>query len=115
MIHNWKPLPNYLDIQYSSVHGKGLFAIEPIEKDKILGLSCIIVNKETIRTPLQGWINHSDNPNVIIYHSHSVNNIHYYNMKTLKDIQQGEELFNDYRKATFCCKDDNCNLKIEFE
>ena len=61
----YEPLPDGLTIQKSSIEGQGVFTNKIIEKDTDLGLSHIVVDDEIIRTPLGGFINHSDEPNCI--------------------------------------------------
>ena len=62
----YKPLPNYLTIRVSGIEGLGLFATEKIEQGTNFGV-CHIPNEDYengyIRTPLGGFINHSDIPN----------------------------------------------------
>ena len=61
----YKPLPDGLIINKSSIEGQGLFTTKFIEKDVKLGLCHILINEEVIRTPLGGFVNHSDKPNCI--------------------------------------------------
>lgn len=66
----YRPLPSYITIRDSGIHGLGLFATKKIEAHTIIGVGWI---KDTIdsaenglwRTPLGGFINHSDTPNCI--------------------------------------------------
>tara|TARA_Y100001938_G_C7787193_1_gene280775 strand:+ start:244 stop:543 length:300 start_codon:yes stop_codon:yes gene_type:complete len=62
----YRPLPTYLTIKSSSVEGLGLFAVEPIKKSTNIGISHVadrhFINGY-IRTPLGGFINHSNTPN----------------------------------------------------
>ena len=50
-----------------------------------------VVDEEIIRTPLGGFINHSENPNCRKWLEGSK-----YYMKTIKPIKKGEELFLKY-------------------
>ena len=62
----WRPLPKFLDIQPSEIEGKGLFATEDIPADITLGVSHVYDKRfknNYIRTPLGGFINHSDESN----------------------------------------------------
>ena len=68
----YKPLPNSVTIKPSKINGLGLFAIKTIKKNTDLGMThLILVNPlnptqdKTIRTPLGGFINHSEKPNCI--------------------------------------------------
>ena len=62
MMDNYKPLPKNLTIKISEIEGFGIFAVDDIKKQTNLGLSHLILDEEIIRTPLGGFINHSDNP-----------------------------------------------------
>ena len=87
---SYKALPDALHIGDSQVAGQGLFAKEDIPNDTELGLSHILL-EEIIRTPLGGFINHSDDPNCVKY---LVDDRYY--IKTIKPIKAGEELFLKY-------------------
>ena len=100
----YQPLPSSLKIKDSSIHGQGLFATENIPIDTDLGVSHIeVVHKnleaEIIRTPLGGFINHSDTPNCFINE-----NIHYHDgqqreLYTTRPIKKGEEITVFYTKG----------------
>ena len=89
---SYRPLPECLTIRESEVHGLGIFAIQPIPKDTYLGQSHLRFNKEIYRTPIGGFINHSDNPNCIKEKSLIKPNGIEYVLKTCKDIDINEEL-----------------------
>ena len=62
----YKPLPKTLTIKESAIHGLGLFAKKQIVKNTDLGITHILnedYEHNYIRTPLGGFINHSDTPN----------------------------------------------------
>ena len=64
----YRPLPNQLTIRNSAIEGLGLFSEIKIKKDSFIGVTH--VKHETfpnsyIRTPLGGFYNHSENPNII--------------------------------------------------
>lgn len=66
----YKPLPDELTIMPSKIDGLGLFAIKKIKANKSLGLTHVYLPGEEnnyLRTPLGGFINHSENPNCGIY------------------------------------------------
>jgi len=95
---SYKALPDALHIGDSQVAGQGIFAKEDIPVDTELGLSHILLEillDETFRTPLGGFINHSDDPNCVKY---PVDNKYYtkYYIKTIRPIKAGEELFLKY-------------------
>ena len=56
----YQALPNQLHIKDSSIAGQGIFAKETVPAGHELGMSHIIHNDEIYRTPLGGFINHSD-------------------------------------------------------
>ena len=87
---SYKALPDALHIGDSQVAGQGIFAKEDIPIDTELGLSHILL-EEIFRTPLGGFINHSDDPNCVKY---PVDNKYY--IKTIRPIKAGEELFLKY-------------------
>ena len=62
----YKPLPDYITIKESPIHGLGLYATERITKGTLIGITHHVnSNSENgvIRTPLGGFGNHSDTPN----------------------------------------------------
>ena len=63
----YKPLPNCLTIKKSPIEGLGLFATSNIKANSFIGLTHIQDNdfeNSYIRTPLGGFYNHSNEPNV---------------------------------------------------
>ena len=63
----YKPLPNCLTIKKSPIEGLGLYATESIKGNTFIGLTHIKdkdFDNGYIRTPLGGFYNHSNNPNV---------------------------------------------------
>ena len=64
----YKPLPKQLTIKISSIEGLGLFAKENIKKNSFIGVSHVRdeqFENKYIRTPIGGFYNHSNQPNVI--------------------------------------------------
>ena len=62
----YQPLPDYLSIGPSDIHGAGIFAKDDIPKDIEIGVSHVYYpnfQHDYIRTPLGGFINHSESPN----------------------------------------------------
>lgn len=65
--NNYRPLPKFLTISKSQIHGLGLFSTAEIQAGVCLGISHVKNTKlGCIRTPLGGFINHSDQPNCFI-------------------------------------------------
>ena len=91
----YQALPKELHIKNSSVAGQVLFAKEDIPAMMYLGISHVVVDKEIMRTPLGGFVNHSDDPNCVKW-SDNQGGCNVYHMKTIKPIKQGEELFLKY-------------------
>ena len=95
----YKALIDILNIKNSSVAGQGLYAKVNIPKDTILGVSHVIMDDEIHRTPLGGFINHSDKPNCIKF----LDGNKYY-IKTIKDIGSDSELFLKYSFYGVTCR-----------
>ena len=87
----YQALPESLHIQDSPVAGQGLFAKEDIPTGTHLGMSHIVIDEIIYRTPLGGFINHSDEPNCLKYHEDG-----FYFVRTSKSIKAGDELFLKY-------------------
>jgi SET domain-containing protein len=95
----YKPLPKTLTIKDSPIHGQGLYATESIPNGTELGISHIFAvgfQNNYVRTPLGGFVNHSDDPNCGKIESHNDSTLTYYILQTIKDIKEGEELTLDY-------------------
>ena len=104
----YKPLPDSLTIKQSGINGLGLFAKEAIPEGKNLGMTHLELGQKIIRTPLGGFINHSNTANCIKikllmtrqewnHRSDLPNNkfnidFKKWNLITLQDIKEGEEL-----------------------
>ena len=101
---NYQPLPKELTLGESEIHDIGLFAKEKIKRGRYLGVSHIQLGKELYRTPLGGFINHSDNPNCTksMFRVTNANDIttkmdyKAWRLFTLDDIEAGEELTLTY-------------------
>ena len=108
----YKPLPESVTIKTSGVHGLGLFADQKIMQSTNLGLSHIELGKLILRTPLGGFVNHSNEPNCIKKsflltrqqwnHLNDLPDEKYnhdfkqWNLITIKNIKKGEELTLKY-------------------
>ena len=96
----YKPLPESVTIQQSGINGLGLFAKKGIAQGTNLGMTHIKINDKIIRTPLGGFINHSNTPNVVKVELKMFNeedpakplNYKKWNLITLQDIKEGDEL-----------------------
>jgi hypothetical protein len=91
--HNcYRPLPDCLTIG-KGVHGNGIIATQDLKAGVFLGITHIANDKRGwIRTPLGGFINHSDDPNCFIN-----TNVHYHEgdqreLYVIRPIKKREEL-----------------------
>ena len=99
----YKPLPSNLRLGFSDIHDIGLFAKEDIPTGTNFGMSHLQFGKNIIRTPLGGFINHSDEPNCekvkltfTVEEDQPAYNFNRWNLITIKDIKEGEELTLKY-------------------
>ena len=93
----YRPLPTFLTIKESAVHGLGLFTNKKILNNTELGMSHMIINETIFRTPLGGFYNHSEEPNCTKYEKKNIHQrIDYLYLKTICDIEEGEELLVKY-------------------
>jgi SET domain-containing protein len=86
----YKPLPDELTIKKSPISGLGLFACKAIPAGSDLGITHIVnhdIYMHIIRTPLGGFINHSETPNCIIEKEEDI-----WYLETTDDITDNEEL-----------------------
>ena len=88
---SYKALPDGLFIKDSPIAGQGIFSNKYIEVGTELGTSHIVLDDGLYRTPLGGFINHSDDPNCDKY---QVKNKWY--VVVIKPIMPNEELFLNY-------------------
>ena len=71
----YRPLPKCLTIKSSPIEGLGLYSSMNIKANTFIGLTHIRdeqFENKYIRTPLGGFYNHSNNPNVIKIVSNSI-------------------------------------------
>ena len=100
----YQPLPEHLTIAPSSIHKLGLFTEEAIDQGTNLGMSHLKFDGEIIRTPLGGFINHSDEPNCVRAKLRYTNQAKFdyikWNLIVIRDIKKGEELTVTYKFYT---------------
>ena len=91
---SYRPLPKCLTIKKSDIDGLGLFATENIPAKVYLGETHFKIDPlaDWLRTPLGGFINHSDSGNAII--KLLENNIR--GLTTEKAILESEEITVSY-------------------
>ena len=90
----YKPLPESVTIKKSGIHDLGVFADQDIKKATNLGTTHLKINEDIIRTPLGGFINHSNTPNCVKVELllSEGSNQKTWNLMTSQDIKKGEEL-----------------------
>lgn len=91
---SYKPLPKYLTIKESNIDGLGLFATDDIDDKFMIGVSHVRDSRfqdSYIRTPLGGFINHSDESNCEF-----INDLDFIKLRTLRPIKADEELLAIY-------------------
>jgi SET domain-containing protein len=94
----YKPLPEEVTVRKSKIDGLGLFSIKKIEKGHVFGISHISdyrFKNGFIRTPLGGFINHSEEPNCRLGISHTAD-YDCLNLISIKDIPRGTEITTKY-------------------
>tara|TARA_R110000782_G_scaffold21319_4_gene57418 strand:+ start:3689 stop:3991 length:303 start_codon:yes stop_codon:yes gene_type:complete len=85
------PLPSSVTIDRSDIHGLGLWAVEEIKEGTEIGMSHFYWGDTLQRTPLGGFYNHSDDPNIVKVRRDSRMFI-----CALREIKPGEELTCSY-------------------
>ena len=96
----YKPLPKELTLGESEIHDIGLFAKEDLIGGTNFGISHIELGEMIIRTPLGGFVNHSETPNCVKVESQTRQRVTplydhdftKWELVTLRDIEEGDEL-----------------------
>jgi hypothetical protein len=92
----YKPLPSGLIIKGSGIEGQGLFTTRDLMVGCNLGESHYRVGEELIRTPLGGFINHSEEPNCHRTQVRIKPGFDKWTITVIKNIAAGEELTLKY-------------------
>ena len=96
----YKPLPKCLTIKKSPIEGLGLYATEDIKANTFLGITHILdenFENNYIRTPLGGFINHSDEPNCVRSQVRIKPHYDKWTITVTEDIEEGDELTLKYK------------------
>ena len=92
----YRPLPKEVTILNSVIDGLGLHATSNLNAGTVLGETHVLVHNrdrhEWVRTPLGGFINHSDDPNSYIATDKGDRILH-----VIRPIKAGEEITVFYR------------------
>jgi len=86
----YKPLPDSVTIKKSGIDGLGLFAAQKIMHGTNLGMSHLKIGDTIFRTPLGGFINHSNTPNCV--KAEVRNDYKKWNLIVSQDVKEGDEL-----------------------
>ena len=96
----YKPLPESVTIKASGIHDLGLFADQDIKQGTNLGMTHLKIGDTIFRTPLGGFINHSNTPNCTKAEVRTTAETLLIDKKwklvTTQDIKKGEELTLKY-------------------
>jgi SET domain-containing protein len=101
---NYMPLPDFLDIKKSKIHGRGLFATKDIKAETVLGISHLYLpgqgfQDDLFRSPIGGYYNHTDeNPNARTMKTDiEIGQLVF--LIANRDIKKGEEILVTYSMA----------------
>jgi len=96
-LKQYQPLPSGLTVADSGIEGQGLFTTRRLVTGTELGISHYRIDGEYIRTPLGGFINHSDTPNCQRSQIRIKPGFDKWGIMTLEDIEEGCELTLKYK------------------
>jgi len=92
----YRPLPSGVTIKPSKIDGLGLHATQNLPAGVMLGETHVLVHNrdrhEWVRTPLGGFINHSEDPNCYIATDKGDRMLH-----IIKPVKDGDEITVYYR------------------
>ena len=95
-LKNYNPLPGGLIISDSGIEGQGLFTTRQLVAGTELGVSHYRIEGQLIRTPLGGFINHSNEPNCLKNQIRIKPGFDKWNLTVMEDIEEGSELTLKY-------------------
>ena len=96
-LKTYHPLPSGLTVTDSGIAGQGVFTTRRLVAGTELGISHWRVEREFIRTPLGGFINHADEPNCIRNQIRIKPGFDKWNLVVIEDIEEGCELTLKYK------------------
>ena len=96
-LKEYKPLPSGIVVADSGIAGQGLFTTRRLVMGMILGISHYRIDGEYIRTPLGGFINHSNKPNCERSQFRIKPHYDKWNIVVIEDIEEGDELTLKYK------------------
>ena len=92
----YNPLPSGIVVADSGINGHGLFATRKLVSGTELGVSHYRIEGQLIRTPLGGFINHSEEPNCLKNQIRIKPGFDKWNLTVIEDIEEGSELTLKY-------------------
>ena len=96
-LKQYNPLPSGLTVADSRISGQGVFTTRRLVAGTELGISHWRVEREFIRTPLGGFINHSETPNCQRSQIRIKPGLDKWNLMVIEDIDEGCELTLKYK------------------
>jgi len=93
----YHPLPSGLTVADSGIAGQGVFTTRRLVTGTALGTSHYRIDGIYIRTPLGGFINHSETPNCERAQIRVKPHYDKWNITVTEDIEEGEELTLKYK------------------
>ena len=96
-LKKYHPLPHGLVVADSGIEGQGIFTTRRLVAGTELGISHWRIERELIRTPLGGFINHADEPNCVRNQIRIKPGFDKWNLMVIEDIEEGEELTLKYK------------------
>ena len=96
-LKQYNPLPSGLTVTDSRISGQGVFTTRRLVAGTELGISHWRVEREFIRTPLGGFINHADEPNCVRNQLRIRPGFDKWNLVVIEDIEEGCELTLKYK------------------
>ena len=101
----YKPLPKQLTIKKSPIEGLGLYATENIKKDSFIAITHVRdeqFENKYIRTPVGGFYNHSNEPNVVRMVSDALPKLKFGDRVNLKkDIREEKDKASNLEDAFY--------------
>ena len=95
-LQTYRPLPSGITVADSGIAGQGLFTTRKLVRGTHLGESHYRMDGKLIRTPLGGFINHSDEPNCVRSQYRIRPHYDKWTITVTEDIEEGEELTLKY-------------------
>ena len=96
-LKQYQRLPSGLTVAESGISGQGLFTTRRLVMGTSLGISHYRIDGEYIRTPLGGFINHSDEPNCVRNQVRIRPGFDKWSITVIEEIDEGCELTLKYK------------------